>query len=113
MSRDLMKDDMPALVLAELARQPSHGYAIARSIEQQSQQAFHMKEGTLYPTLRSMEQDGLITGEWEVQPSGPARKVYRITEKGLKELSKRRKDWEEYVRNMQAILGGDAHAQPA
>jgi len=113
MGRDLMKGDMPALVLAVLAEGPSHGYAIARNIEAQSRQAFQMKEGTLYPTLRNLEQDGLLTADWEVQPSGPARKVYRITDKGLGELTKRRAEWEEYAQTMQVILGGKPHAQPA
>jgi PadR family transcriptional regulator PadR len=108
-----MKGDMSALVLAVLAEQSSHGYAIARNIEQRSQQAFQMREGTLYPTLRCLEQDGLITGEWVVQPAGAARKVYRITEKGRSELMKRRNEWQDYVQTMQAILGGKSHAQPA
>ncbi len=113
MGRDLMKGDMPALVLAVLAEEPSHGYAIARNIERQSRQAFQMNEGTLYPTLRTLEQDGLVKGDWEVQPSGPARKVYSITERGRGELTKRRTEWEEYAQTMQVILGGKSHAQPA
>lgn len=113
MARDFMKGDIPALVLAVLEEQPCHGYAIARYIERRSRQAFLMKEGTLYPTLRTLEQDGLLTADWEVQSSGPARKVYHITEEGRKELAKRRKEWDEYVQTMQAILGGKPHVQPA
>ncbi len=113
MGRDLTRGDMPALVLAALATNPAHGYAIARSIEEKSGRAFHMKEGTLYPVLRTLEADGLISGEWEVQQSGPARKVYRITERGLSELASRRRDWDDYAAIMQALLGGKSDAQPA
>lgn len=47
--RDVVKGDVPILILAVPAEGPAHGYAIARSIEQRSEQALHMKEGTLYP----------------------------------------------------------------
>jgi PadR family transcriptional regulator PadR len=113
MARDIMKGDMPALILAVLAEEPSHGYAIARNIERQSQDSFQMNEGTLYPALRILEQDGLIKGDWELQPSGPARKVYSITERGRGELTRRRTEWEAYAQTMQIILGGKGHAQPA
>ena len=113
MPRDLSKGDIPALVLAVLAETPSHGYAIARNIELRSGKTFLMKEGTLYPSLRTLETEGLVTGEWEVQPSGPARKVYRITENGRTELVRRQSEWNQFAATMQAILGGKTDAQPA
>ena len=113
MARDVMKGDMSILILATLAESSCHGYAIARRIEQQSANALSMKEGTLYPALRVLEQDEFIAGEWEVQPVGPARKVYRITAKGQAELTRRRLDWEQYVNTMNAIMGRTRSEQPA
>ncbi|MCW3055893.1 MAG: DNA-binding protein [Chthonomonadales bacterium] len=113
MRRDVTKGDLPALILAVLADSACHGYGIARRIEQQSAQALQMKEGSLYPALRILEQDGLIAGEWEVQPSGPARKVYRITANGLLQLKEKQQEWEQYARTMSAILGRKTDAQPA
>lgn len=113
MRRDVTKGDLPALILAVLADSACHGYGIARRIEQQSAQALQMKEGSLYPALRVLEQEGLIAGEWEVQPSGPARKVYKITATGLLQLNERQQEWEQYARTMSAILGRKTDAQPA
>ena len=113
MGRDISKGDLPTLILAVIAEEPSHGYAIARSIELRSKKAFLMKEGTLYPMLRTLEQEGCVVAVWEVQPSGPARKVYRITDHGRSELAKRQTEWEEYAQSMRAILGGRSDAQTA
>jgi PadR family transcriptional regulator PadR len=113
MARDVTKGDIPVLILSVLAEISCHGYAIARRIEQQSANALSMKEGTLYPALRVLEQDEMIAGAWEVQPSGPARKVYRITAKGQAELTKRRQEWEQYVTMMNVIMGRTRDAQSA
>jgi PadR family transcriptional regulator PadR len=111
--KDLVKGDIPTLILAVLSEGPQHGYAIGRRIEEQSQQKLRMREGALYPALRVLEEDGFVTGEWEVQPSGPARKVYRITAEGHAELAKRAREWADYVRTMQRIMGGNLDGQHA
>lgn len=113
MSRDVTKGDLPVLILAVLTDSPCHGYGIARRIEQKSAQALQMKEGSLYPALRALEQEGLIAGEWEVQPSGPARKVYHITAEGSVQLTQKQQEWEQYARTMSAILGRKPDAQSA
>jgi PadR family transcriptional regulator, regulatory protein PadR len=113
LKRGITKGDIPVLILAALAAQPSHGYAIARRIEEQTGGVLQMKEGTLYPALRKMEADGLIAGGWEVQPSGPAKKVYKITETGRTQLAEHRSEWEQFSRLMSIVLGGDADVQPA
>jgi PadR family transcriptional regulator PadR len=111
--RDLAKGDIPTLILAVLAEGPHHGYAIGRRIEEQSEQKLRMREGALYPALRVLEQDGYIVGAWEVQPSGPARKVYRMTAEGHAELTKRTREWTDYVRMMQRMMGGGIDGQQA
>jgi len=112
--RDLPKNDILLLVLAVLADGARHGYAIAREIERISENALKLREGSLYPALRVLEQDGHIVGKWEMPPTGPARKVYSLTEAGRAELAKRRREWEQYARFVGSILGrGNAHEQPA
>ena len=64
-------------------------------------------EGTLYPVLRALEQDGLVTSEWETADSGPARKVYRITAGGRAELNRRLRDWKSRVSALGSVLGFD------
>ena len=113
MRRDLAKGDLPALILAVLNSGPRHGYGIAREVERLSDQALHMKEGTLYPALRVLEQDGLIAGQWQVQDKGADRKVYALTEAGKREMAKRTQELRDYATLLHTMLGRIGHAQPA
>lgn len=111
---ELLKGSTPTLLLAVLAEAPRHGYAIAREIERRSQDALSLGEGSLYPTLRLLEADGLVTSAWEPQPSGPARKVYSLTDAGRAELTKRTRSWREFVQAIEGVLtGGGSEPQPA
>ena len=109
MKRDLPKNDLPLLILAVLGRGSYHGYAIAREIERESRDTLKMREGSLYPALRILELDGHIIGKWEMQASGPARKIYALTDAGRTELMRRTAEWEQYARTMETILGGKRH----
>ena len=113
MARDLPKGDIPMLVLAVLCEGPRHGYAIAREVERHSEDLLKLREGSLYPALRVLEQDGLIVSKWENPPSGPARKVYSITDAGRTELARRAQDWQRYAQFMTTLLGRAKDAQPA
>lgn len=105
--RELSKGDIPIIILEILDRQPCHGYAIAREIERQSEQVLQLREGSLYPALRVLEKDGLIQGDWEIQNSGPARKIYQLTAAGKTELHKRKQAWQAYTQLISRILGDD------
>jgi DNA-binding PadR family transcriptional regulator len=109
---DAQKGGTSVWVLAVLADGPQHGYAIAREIEQRSGSALKPGEGTLYPALRGLEGDGFVQGVWEIQPSGPARKVYSLTEQGRAELTKQAQAWRDYARAVGGILGGQPDEQP-
>ncbi len=104
--QDTQKGGAGVWVLAVLADGPQHGYALAREIEQRSGAALKPGEGTLYPALRALEGDCFIAGEWQIQPAGPARKVYALTESGRAELEKQTQAWHEYARAVGGILGG-------
>lgn len=112
MSRELPKNDLPTLVLAVLAEGPCHGYAIARSIEARSEGLLTAREGTLYPALRQLESDAFIESFWEHPVSGPARKVYRLTETGRGECVRRVAAWQKYAAAFGAIVGGKVSEQP-
>jgi PadR family transcriptional regulator, regulatory protein PadR len=109
MPRELPKGDIPLLVLAALSDAPRHGYAIAREIERRTDRILSLREGALYPALRVLEQDGLIVGEWQVMPSGPARRVYALTEAGRTELARRADAWAKYTQAVEAAIGGWAN----
>ena len=123
MGRDLAKGDLPALVLAVLSRQRLHGYGIAREVERLSSDALSMREATLYPALRVLEQEGLIVGQWETQGKGADRKTYTLTQAGAKEARKRTQELKDYATLIRTLLEklesgrpgeeGVCHAQPA
>lgn len=106
MQRDLPKNDISLLILSVLTGGDRHGYSIAREIERESADTLKMREGTLYPALRILEQDELVESRWETPERGPARKIYTLTHKGQAEQAKRAQEWRQYANVIGTILGG-------
>lgn len=104
--RELLKGNTPTLVLAILRDGPLHGYGIARELERRSDHALQFKDGTLYPTLHSLESDGLIESRWDNPPKGQARKIYEITDSGLTALEQRTQSWRSFVDAVETVIGG-------
>ena len=103
--RELVKGHAAALVLSCIAREPMHGYRIAKELERLSEGYFVMREGTLYPQLHELEKEGCIEGYWETAAGKRERKVYRITEKGTRELAHLRGEWEKFQSKVSRVLG--------
>ena len=101
---ELVKGNAVVMILSCLARAPMHGYRIAKEIRQESDDYFVMGEGTLYPHLHRMEQDGWIEGRWETAPDGRERKSYRITERGTKELARKLEEWRKFQEKVNRVL---------
>ncbi len=90
------------------AESPMYGYQIAKLIEAQTKDVNIMKQGALYPVLRSLESTGLLKSEVEPSISGPPRRYYRITEPGHMTLTKWIEIWHQTKEFVDAILkGGD------
>jgi PadR family transcriptional regulator, regulatory protein PadR len=102
-----LKGSLPLLVLEVLARGPSHGYAIAQAIKARSEGVLDFKEGTLYPTLHSLERDGHLESVSE-QVGGRERRAYRLTERGLGQLRAQRQAWRQLSGAIGKILEGSA-----
>jgi PadR family transcriptional regulator PadR len=99
------------LALLERAAAPMYGYQIGRSLEEVASGAPLVKQGTLYPLLRTMEANGLLRSEVEPSVTSPPRRYYTITEQGRQVLPLWRGAWEQTRDFVDAILG-DAHLQP-
>ncbi|MFC2072276.1 PadR family transcriptional regulator [Chloroflexota bacterium] len=87
-----------ALVLLGIlgqASKPMYGYQIAKHIEANVKEIPIMKQGALYPVLRSLESSGLLESEVEPSVSGPPRRYYRVTETGLENLKSWREIWDQ------------------
>ncbi|WP_414657028.1 PadR family transcriptional regulator [Deinococcus sp. VB343] len=100
-------EQLRMLVLAVLARQPEHGYAIAQAIKTRSEGLLTAREGMLYPVLHALEADGLISSA-EQEVGGRTRREYRLTDAGQRALGQKRAEWEGQTRAIRNILGGTA-----
>src|SRR5882762_2085188 len=98
------KGTLPTLILEALVHEPSHGYRIAQQIKQRSQGVLDFKEGTLYPALHKLENEGHVES-YEGIENGRPRRYYRITESGHGTLVKDKAEWHELSRAMTTILG--------
>jgi PadR family transcriptional regulator, regulatory protein PadR len=90
------------------ATNPMYGYQIAKLIEVQTKDVDIMKQGALYPVLRSLEATGLLQSEVEPSISGPPRRYYKITEAGRKTLSKWLEIWDQTKHLVEATTKGGA-----
>jgi PadR family transcriptional regulator, regulatory protein PadR len=73
---------------------PQHGYGIAKRIEQTSGDLLAINQGTLYPVLVKLEQEGSIASQWGVSENNRRAKFYRITRSGKKELAAEERGWQ-------------------
>jgi DNA-binding PadR family transcriptional regulator len=94
------------LVLKLLKHQSMYGYQIIRELEQQSQNVFQLQEGTLYPILHTLEQQGAVTSYQQTADNGRLRKYYAITTHGQKMLDDKLKEWEVYQTAINQVIGG-------
>lgn len=91
------------LVLKLLNEKSFYGYELIKTLKERSNDVFDMKEGTLYPILHKLENDELITSSNQ-EVSGRVRKVYTITEKGIKVLTKEQEEWREFSLAVNQVL---------
>lgn len=93
------------LVLTILDRRgPLHGYGIATAIEDLSQEALRVEEGSLYPALHRMEEFGWIAAEWKVSETKRRARFYRVTKAGKKQLESESERWLSFSAGVARIL---------
>jgi len=90
---ELVQGTLEMLILKTLTRGPMHGYGIAQSIQQVSEEVLRVEEGSLYPALHRLELDGLVESEWGQSANNRRAKYYRLSAHGRKQLVKEAKDW--------------------
>ncbi len=103
-----------ALVLLSVlndATEPMYGYQIAKLIEGQSVNVPMLKQGALYPVLRSLESSGLLGSRVEPSVSGPPRRYYQITDPGRKTLERWKEMWDQMRTFVDAIMKGESDDQ--
>jgi PadR family transcriptional regulator, regulatory protein PadR len=100
----LLHGTLDALVLKTLARGPRHGYGIARLIEDATDEAVVVEEGSLYPALYRMERREWIEAEWGTSELGRRAKFYRITTQGRRRLLEETEQWARFAAGVSKML---------
>ncbi|UCD24722.1 MAG: PadR family transcriptional regulator [Gemmatimonadota bacterium] len=102
---ELLKGTLDLLILKTLEAGPMHGYAIARSIEQATERALQIEEGSLYPALYRMTNRGLLEFEWGRSTGNRRIKSYRLTPNGRKRLKSEQANWCRFTQAVARVLG--------
>ncbi len=90
---DLVQGTLDLLLLKILALEPLHGWAISQRLTQVSSNILQVSDGSLYPALHKLEQEGWIKAEWKTSELGRRAKFYALTRLGRKELDRQVADW--------------------
>jgi PadR family transcriptional regulator PadR len=101
---DVLQGTIDLLVLKTLARGPLHGYGIATTIQRISSDALRVEEGSLYPALHRIEQEGWIRSEWGLSEKNRRAKFYSITAAGRRQLGREEKQWDKLTAAVATVL---------
>ena len=104
LDKGLIAGSSTLLVLTLLEKEDMYGYQMITELSRRSNDTFQMKEGTLYPVLKKLENSGYVTA-YEAEANGRTRKYYHITQKGLKQLAREAEEWSAYAHGVNSVLG--------
>ena len=91
---DLLQGTLDLLILKILALEPRHGWAIGQRLAQVSGETLRVSDGSLYPALHKLEQQGWITATWKTSELGRRAKFYSLTRPGRRALERQASEWE-------------------
>jgi len=101
---DLLQGTLDLLILKTLALEPMHGWGITQRIQQISDGALVVNQGSLYPALLRLEQQGWIDSEWDVSENNRQAKYYKLTRAGRKQLADETDNWRRLSNAIEQIL---------
>ncbi len=101
---EALSGSLTLLVLRTLSLGPLHGYAISSRIQQISEDLLRVEEGSLYPALHRMEQEGWIVSEWGLTESNRRARFYSLTPAGKKQLADEVESWRRITRGVSLVL---------
>jgi len=101
---ELLQGTLDLLILRTLSREPRHGWAVSHRIQEISRDALRVNQGSLYPALHRLEDDGLVRSEWGVSELGRRAKFYEITGAGKRQLARETATWRRFSEAIQLVL---------
>src|SRR5436190_19287837 len=101
---DLVQGTLDLLILKVLSLEPKHGWAIAKRIQQISKEQLQVQQGSLYPALHRLEQQGWIKAEWRTGETGREAKFYSLTRTGRKHMEEEKTNWDRLSRAINLVV---------
>jgi transcriptional regulator len=101
---DLIQGTLDLLILKTISSEPVHGWAIAKRVQQMSKEALQVQQGSLYPALHRLEQQGWIQSQTKPTDSGRIAKFYSLTRDGRKQLVKELEQWDRLSSAINLVL---------
>ena len=101
---ELLQGTLDLLILRTLSREPMHGWAVSHRIQEISKDALRVNQGSLYPALHRLEEEGLIESEWGVSELGRRAKFYEMTAAGRRQLARENATWRKFAEAVQLVL---------
>ena len=101
---ELLQGTLDLLILRTLTREPMHGWAVSRRIQEISRETLRVNQGSLYPALHRLEDDGLVKAEWGISELGRRAKFYAITAAGKRQLARETDTWRRFADAIQLVL---------
>ena len=103
-NRTVLQGTVDLLILKTLSWGPRHGYAIARWLEETTDEALRIEEGSLYPALYRLEKRSAIESEWGMSELGRRAKFYSLTARGRAELRRETAEWTRFAGAVSRVL---------
>ena len=103
-SMDLLQGTLDLLILKTVALEPMHGWGISQRIQQVSRDVLQVQQGSLYPALHRLEQQGWITSEWGASENNRRARYYSLTRAGRKQLEREEANWQRLSAAVQLVL---------
>src|SRR5438105_4064076 len=100
----LLHGTLDALILKTLSWGPRHGYAVARWLEETTDEMIQIEEGSLYPALYRLEERALIEAEWGMSELGRRAKIYRLTARGRAQLRVETAEWQRFAGAVSRVM---------
>jgi PadR family transcriptional regulator, regulatory protein PadR len=101
---DLLQGTLDFIILQTLRWGTQHGYGISHAINANSQDAFKVETGSLYPALHRLEKQGWVASEWKLSEKGQRAKYYKLTAAGRRQLATEQSRWDRLVDAMRSIM---------
>lgn len=102
---DLLQGTLDLLILKALALGPMHGFGVSIRLQQLSRDALQIQQGSLYPALHRLEQQGWITSDWGISENNRKAKFYSLTKAGRNQLDLEQESWRKLTAAIGLVLG--------